>query len=83
MAEANVVPIGESREDKFKRIAKQRMNVALKRLKMMETLSNKASYAWTDEQVDAMEEALNNAVDAIITPLRASSADKAQPAFDF
>ena len=82
-ADSNVTEIGESRADKFVRLVKQRMNTALKRLRLLENLSNKAQYEYTEDQVDRIEEVLTDAVARIIDPMRATTDKASQPNFDF
>lgn len=55
----------ETKAEKFIRIGEYRMNKAIDVIGKLEKLSNKASYEYTPEQVDAMfgvlEKALNDA----------------------
>lgn len=48
----------ESREEKFVRVGQYRMTKALDAIGRLENLSNKASYTYTQEQVDKMFGAL-------------------------
>lgn len=41
----------ESKEEKFKRLATQRTNVVLEKLRILGNLSNRANYSYTDDQV--------------------------------
>ena len=42
--------VNESKEDRFKRLAQQRVPAALKRIGLIAKLANRSSYAYTDEQ---------------------------------
>lgn len=42
----------ESREEKFKRLAIQRTNVVLEKIRILGNLSNRANYSYTDDQVN-------------------------------
>ena len=81
--ESNVVEITETRADKFTRLARQRMNAALKRLRLLENLANKTQYEYSEEQVERIEDVLNEAVARIIDPMRANTDKATAPAFDF
>lgn len=52
----------ESKRDKFQRLAEKRMNVALEALRKLGQLSNRASYDYTEADVDAMFGALNGVI---------------------
>lgn len=43
--------MSETREEKFKRLATQRTNIVLEKLRILGNLSNRANYSYTDEQV--------------------------------
>ena len=45
--------VRESKEDKFKRLAEQRVNAILDKLRLLGQLSNKSNYGYTEEQVEA------------------------------
>ncbi len=54
---------GESKADKFKRLGASRVNKALIAISRLENLSG-SSYEYTEDQVDAMFEALYSALDS-------------------
>lgn len=43
--------MSETREEKFKRLAIQRTNVVLEKIRILGNLSNRANYNYTDDQV--------------------------------
>lgn len=45
-------PIGETKEDKFRRLAKLRVTNVLKGVRILGGLSNTATYSYTPEQVE-------------------------------
>ena len=56
---------GESKAEKFVRLAELRMTKALKGIENLANLSNRSSYEYTDEQVKAMFGALDAAVEKV------------------
>ena len=44
----------ESREQRFKRLAEQRVNVILDKIRLLGQLSNRSNYEYTDAQVEAV-----------------------------
>ena len=68
--------VAESKEDRFKRLAEQRVPAALKRISLIAKLSNRSSYAYTDEQVQKIIASLReevNRVEAAFTKTREGS----------
>lgn len=57
-AESNLENKDESKGEKFVRIATSRMNKALRAISALENLSNRNSYSYSQEQVNAMFEQL-------------------------
>ncbi len=53
--------MGESREDKFKRLAEKRVNVALDKIRLIGNLAS-PQYAFTPEQIERIITALQSAV---------------------
>lgn len=53
----------ETREEKFIRMGQARMNKVLDSIRLLKNLSNRSSYAYTDEQIDKMFLAINAAVE--------------------
>ena len=71
-----MVDVSESKEDRFKRLASQRVPQALKRISLIAKLANRSSYAYTDEQVQKIVASLReevNRLEAAFTPKRESS----------
>lgn len=61
---------GESKADTFRRLAPLRVNNALDKIRIVGNLSNRANYEFTDEQVNKIEAALNEAVAQIMRQFR-------------
>lgn len=59
----------ESKADKFKRLATNRVNNAIKQIENLGKLSTSA-YEYTDEQIDMIEGALREATDNALSKLR-------------
>ena len=57
----------ESDRDNFKRLAEQRVNKAIKQLRLIGNLSNRSNYDYTDKDVDKI-------FSALMSELRASKA---------
>jgi len=53
--------MGESREDKFKRLAEKRVNVALDKIRLIGNLAS-PQYAFTPEQIERIITALQSSV---------------------
>ena len=54
----------QTREERFKRLAEQRVNVILDKLRLLGQLSNKGNYEYTDAQVDAIFKAIQRDINA-------------------
>lgn len=50
--------MGNDRQENFKRIAEARTNKILKSISLLGNLSNKSYYEYTDEQIEAIFEAI-------------------------
>ena len=55
--------MGETRQDRFKRLATQRTNAILNKLRLLGNLSNKANYDYSEDEIHkifkALQEKLN------------------------
>ncbi len=54
----------QTREEKFKRLAEQRVNVILDKLRLLGQLSNRSNYEYTDAEVEAIFKAIQSDVNA-------------------
>ena len=63
----------ETREDRFKRLAEQRVNVILDKLRLLGQLSNRGNYDYTDAQVEAMFKAIQKDVNEAKSKFRQES----------
>lgn len=70
----------ESKTDKFKRLANARVNVALKRIKLIGNLAG-PGYEYTPEQVKAIEDALADAVESTMAKFDKTKGKGDAPAF--
>lgn len=61
---------GETKEHAFKRLAIPRVENILDRIRILGNLSDKSRYAYTEEQIDKIEMALNEAVANTISAFR-------------
>ena len=71
----SVVPENESREDKFRRLGKARLNKAMKALDGIENLAG-ANYSFTDEQAaivcNTLSKKVNQIIDTFSKPKKAT-----------
>ncbi|NIO19746.1 MAG: hypothetical protein GTN76_03145 [Candidatus Aenigmarchaeota archaeon] len=51
-------PKGETKEDRFKRLAESRVTVALDKIRLIENLSNRSLYRYDDKSVEKIFETL-------------------------
>lgn len=51
-----------TREERFKRLAEQRVNAVLDKLRLLGQLSNRSNYEYTDAQVEAIFKAIQKDV---------------------
>ena len=56
--------MSETKEEKFRRLAEQRVNAILDKLRLFGQLSNKSNYGYTDEQVEAACKAIQKELNA-------------------
>ena len=56
--------VSETREEKFKRLAKSRVNKIIDALRLLGHLSHKGNYTYTDEQVDTIFKAIQKDLNA-------------------
>lgn len=54
-----VKPQNETRADRFKRLATQRTNAIIDKLRLLGNLSNKSNYEYSDEEVDKIFHAID------------------------
>lgn len=54
-----VKPQDETRADRFKRLASQRTNAIIDKLRLLGNLSNKSNYEYSDEEVDKIFRAID------------------------
>ena len=52
------------KEENFKRLAENRTNKIIDMLNLLGNLSNKSNYSYSEEQVDAIFDAIQNELDA-------------------
>ena len=60
----------ETREERFQRLAEQRVNSILDKLRLLGQLSNKSNYDYTDTQVDIIFKAIQKELNATKTKFR-------------
>ena len=57
--------LNESKKEKFYRLGSSRMNAALEKIRLLENLSSKNNYEYTENDVKKMISALRQAVDSV------------------
>ena len=57
--------------NKFKKLAENRVNNAIKYIRLVGNLSNKSNYQYTDEQVKRIFQELNTEVDSALQKFKA------------
>ena len=67
---------GETKEEKFKRLAELRVNAAMDRIRLLGQLSNRGNYDYTDEQVEMIFNALKKALVESRSKFRESAKNK-------
>ena len=55
----------ETRQDKFVRLAEQRVNVILDKIRLLGQLSNRSNYEYTDAQVETIFKAIQKDLNAV------------------
>ena len=60
-------------QEKFKKLATQRVNNALKQIKLISNLANKRTYDYSDDQVRAIFNALKSEVETAQAKFKAGS----------
>lgn len=55
----------ETRNERFKRLANARMNKCLKQLQLIENLSNRSNYDWSEEEAKKIVATLKQSVASI------------------
>ena len=69
----------ETKEVKFRRLAEQRVNAILDKLRLLGQLANKSNYGYTDAQVDSAFKAIQVELNA--TKAKFRNGDKARKRF--
>jgi hypothetical protein len=82
-ARESVVPENETKEQKFVRLAQKRVTNAVIKLRNIGKLSNRAVYAYSDEQVAAIMSALYEEVSAIENAFHRAPGSKEKVSFNF
>ena len=67
----------ETKEDKFRRLATKRVNAAIQKISLIGNLGS-AQYGKTDEQIQAIEVALSDAVVNTMAQLHKTKVEKTQ-----
>ncbi len=60
----------ETREQRFRRLAEQRVNVILDRIRLLGQLANKSNYEYTDAQVETIFKAIQKDLNAVKSKFR-------------
>ena len=60
----------QKREQRFKRLAEQRVNAILDKLRLLGQLSNRSNYKYTEAEVEAIFKAIQKDVNAIRAKFR-------------
>ncbi len=60
----------ETREQRFRRLAEQRVNAILDRIRLLGQLANKSNYEYSDAQVEAIFKAIQKDVNAAKSKFR-------------
>ena len=68
--------LDETREQRFKRLAEQRVNSILDRTRLLGQLSNRSNYEYTDAQVEAIFKAIQKDLNATRAKFRESHKDR-------
>ncbi|WP_295818049.1 hypothetical protein [uncultured Deinococcus sp.] len=64
--------VQESKHDRFRRLAEQRVNRALKELRLIANLANRNNYDYTEEEVKILLSALEKELKATRSAFRAT-----------
>ena len=60
----------QTRDQRFKRLAEQRVNAILDKLRLLGQLSNRSNYEYTDTQIEAIFKAIQKELNATKTKFR-------------
>ncbi len=71
MVDENSTRPGETKAEKFQRLAVPRMNKVLKAIEGIEKLSARGNYDYTEEQVDKMFDAMQEKINSARTSFKA------------
>ena len=66
----------ETKEDRFQRLAEQRVNAILDKLRLLGQLSNKSNYGYTEEQVEASFRAIQQELNSTRAKFRNDSSGR-------
>ena len=66
----------QTREQRFKRLAEQRVNVILDKLRLLSQLSNRSNYEYTDAEVEAIFKAIQGDVNAAKAKFKENGRDR-------
>jgi len=72
----SVVETEETKAEAFRRLANKRVSVVLDKLRIVGNLSNRSIYEFTDEQVDAIERAVQDELAMIMRQFRKEKVKK-------
>ena len=66
----------EPREQRFRRLAEQRVNAILYRIRLLGQLANKGNYDYTDAQIEAIFKAIQKDINAAKSKFREGTKGK-------
>lgn len=75
----NTTERGQTKDQRFRRLAEHRVNVILDKLRVLGQLSNRSNYEYTDAQVDAIFKAIQKELNSTKAKFRENR--KAQKCF--
>ena len=68
--------VRETKDERFRRLAEQRVNAILDKLRLLGQLSNKSNYGYTDDQVDAAFRAIQQELNSTRAKFRNDLRDR-------
>ena len=74
--------IKQTKEQRFRRLAEQRVNVILDKLRLLGQLSNRSNYEYTDAQIEAMFRAIQRDLNSAKAKFREGSRDRNRFTFE-
>ena len=66
----------QTRDEKFQRLAEQRVNAILDKLRLLGQLSNKSNYEYTDDQVELIFKAIQHDLNTTKAKFRNRTRDR-------